>query len=214
MEETKPGSTFEKPARQAPIKTISDRLEEKFGAMATTLQDAATYGKRVQPVYITHVGSVMHNLVVCGASGPYAIADAAMFSDFMAISMTLNRFHSDVKGTFLSSFPLDEHFDFLGTRKPAIIDIKWRKFGPDQAPLYVCSSVNAPHPVDVVVAIQRYFKSAKECQRIHVQPTIVSDKYVPYSPCPCMTVCFPTDRNDSRSGSGTTQPHLQETPKG
>lgn len=58
--------------------------------------------------------STMHCLVVCGATDPHAEADAALFGDFLGISMTLQRLNGDIAGTYLSCFPLDEHFAILG----------------------------------------------------------------------------------------------------
>lgn len=83
--------------------------------------------------------SVMHNLVVCGAKNPNSLADGAMFSDFMGISMTLRNFQPDSNGTFLSYFPLDQHFDTLEARKPPITDIKWGRIGPNAQPMYTYS---------------------------------------------------------------------------
>lgn len=38
----------------------------------------------------------------------------------------------NVGGDFWSCFPLEKHFDFLGTLTPPITDIKFGKFGPNR----------------------------------------------------------------------------------
>ncbi|EEQ33428.1 hypothetical protein McanMca71_001415 [Microsporum canis] len=81
----------------------------------------------------------MYNFVVCGPYDAESAADAAMFSDFMGISMTLRYATQDAEGTYLSCFPLDELFDQLAMRNPPITDIKWGKFGPNRTPLYTYS---------------------------------------------------------------------------
>jgi hypothetical protein len=62
---------------------------------------------------------VMHNLVVCSANNK-SPGDAAMFADFMGISMTLRNLQYNSNGTFISCFPLDEHFDHLGSLNPQL----------------------------------------------------------------------------------------------
>ncbi|EGE00425.1 hypothetical protein TESG_07769 [Trichophyton tonsurans CBS 112818] len=77
---------------------------------------------------------VMHNLVVCGAVDAQSPIDAAIFSDFMGISMTLELAAEGAEITALSCFPLDEHFNFLETRAPPITTIKWGILGTNQTP--------------------------------------------------------------------------------
>ena len=54
--------------------------------------------------------------------------DGFIFSDFLAFSMALKQ--KGIGGDFWSCFPLDEHFDYLGSLNPPIMDIKFGKFGP------------------------------------------------------------------------------------
>ncbi|EGE06432.1 hypothetical protein TEQG_05436 [Trichophyton equinum CBS 127.97] len=82
---------------------------------------------------------VMHNLVVCGAVDAQSPIDAAIFSDFMGISMTLELAAEGAEITALSCFPLDEHFNFLETRAPPITTIKWGILGTNQTPLFTYS---------------------------------------------------------------------------
>ncbi|EZF34493.1 hypothetical protein H109_00223 [Trichophyton interdigitale MR816] len=82
---------------------------------------------------------VMHNLVVCGAVDAQSPIDAAIFSDFMGISMTLELAAEGAEITALSCFPLDEHFNFLETRAPPIATIKWGILGTNQTPLFTYS---------------------------------------------------------------------------
>lgn len=79
----------------------------------------------------------VHNLVACGATEPDAEADGAMFSDFMSISSSLMLLEPEAKGTFLSCFPLKEHFDFLSKRTPPITDIKWGERGSKRKPIFI-----------------------------------------------------------------------------
>ena len=69
----------------------------------------------------------VHNLVVCGAANPESNADGAMFGDFMGICLLLQHLQPEFMGTFLSCFPLEKHFDFLGSKTPPITDIKWTR---------------------------------------------------------------------------------------
>ena len=69
-----------------------------------------------------------YNLVVCGALNP--VRDGFIFSDFLGFSMALKQ--KGVGGDFWSCFPLDEHFDYLGSLNPPIMDIKFGKFGPNR----------------------------------------------------------------------------------
>ncbi|EFR03677.1 hypothetical protein MGYG_06673 [Nannizzia gypsea CBS 118893] len=90
-----------------------------------------------------HVEGKMHNLVVCGAVDAQSPADAALFADFMGISMTLRHAAPGAEGTALSCFPLDEHWDVLETRTPPITTIKWGKFWPNQTPLFTYSKAQS-----------------------------------------------------------------------
>ncbi|RMJ28581.1 hypothetical protein PHISP_00541 [Aspergillus sp. HF37] len=81
----------------------------------------------------------MHNLVVCGATDPTRPADAAIFSDFLGFSMLLRDIRPDITGTFLSCFPLDEHFAVLAKRSPPISDIKFGTSGTNGEALYTYS---------------------------------------------------------------------------
>lgn len=64
-----------------------------------------------------------HNLVVCGAS---AARDGFIFSDFMGYCYSLMQ--KGIYGTFLSCFPLAEHFAWLATQtNPVVTDIKFGK---------------------------------------------------------------------------------------
>lgn len=80
--------------------------------------------------------SVMHYLVVCGAFEADEDADAALFGDFMGLSRTLQTLHTSISGTFLSCFPLEEHFAILEKEKRPIKNVK---FGQDKDgnPLYI-----------------------------------------------------------------------------
>lgn len=70
-----------------------------------------------------------YNLVACGAKNPEN--DGFIFGDFLGFCMALKA--KSVGGDFWSCFPLFKHFEFLGTRKPPITDIKFGKFGPNRA---------------------------------------------------------------------------------
>lgn len=69
----------------------------------------------------------MHNLVVCGATNHESNADGAMFVDFMGICLLLQHLQPEFTGAFLSCFPLEKHFDFLGSKSPPITDIRWTR---------------------------------------------------------------------------------------
>lgn len=71
--------------------------------------------------------SGVHNLVVCGATNPESNADGAMFVDFMGICLLLQHLQPEFTGTFLSCFPLEKYFDFLGFKSPPITDIRWTR---------------------------------------------------------------------------------------
>lgn len=81
----------------------------------------------------------MHNLVVCGAINPKKSVDAAIFGDFLGFSMLLRDLHPDITGTFLSCFPLDEHFAVLAERRHPNSDIKFGTSGTNGEPLYTYS---------------------------------------------------------------------------
>ncbi|KZF21188.1 hypothetical protein L228DRAFT_284252 [Xylona heveae TC161] len=78
----------------------------------------------------------MYVLVICGVDRPKSNADAGIFGDFMGISLAFrNLLNTSLEGTFLSCFPLDQHFEHLGNQ--GIKDIKFGKFGANNKPLFV-----------------------------------------------------------------------------
>jgi len=73
--------------------------------------------------------STMHCLVVCGAKVANNDVDAALFGHFMGLARTLQSLNTNISGTFLSHFPLSEHFALLAAQNMPIEDVK---FGQDQ----------------------------------------------------------------------------------
>lgn len=85
----------------------------------------------------------MQCLAVCGITNPRAEADAALFGDFLGLPITLQHLNGDITGTYLSCFPLDEHFAVLGKQTPPTHNMKFGQT-PDEKSLYNYSSMKYP----------------------------------------------------------------------